>query len=86
MLDLRAYCSLTCLRCPPCQIPAAVEDLIGGKLADADMLPINGSQEEVTALREALLARRVAEKAEKLAKKVPPPPPPPYTHSRMSRI
>ena len=54
------------------QAPAAVEDLIGCKWSAADVLPINGSEEDVEALREALLLSRAAAKAARLSRKVKP--------------
>jgi hypothetical protein len=49
-----------------------VGDLIGGDgiWQAADLLPVNGTEEEVATLREALLMSRAAEKAVKAAKKV----------------
>lgn len=51
------------------QCPAAVEEHIGYKFDKADVLPINGSPEEVAALRDALLEKRTAAKAKKGKKK-----------------
>lgn len=53
------------------EVPAAVGDLIGGDgiWQAADLLPVNGTEEEVATLREALLMSRAAEKAVKAAKK-----------------
>lgn len=51
------------------QVPAAVEDLMGCKWTAADVLPINGSEEDVEALREALLLTRAAAKAARISKK-----------------
>ena len=44
----------------PAQVPAAVEDHVGGKWDS--MLPINGTQDEVDALRQALLEERALQK------------------------
>ena len=51
------------------QVPAAVEDLIGSNWTAPDVLPINGSEEDVEALREALLLSRAAAKAARISKK-----------------
>lgn len=51
-------------------MPAAVKDLIGGTWQLRDTLPLNGGEEEVRALREALLVSRAQETAAKAAKKV----------------
>eukprot|EP00884_Botryococcus_braunii_P009402 jgi/Botrbrau1/18463/Bobra.0072s0046.1 len=51
------------------QCPAAVEEHIGYKFVKADLLPINGTPEEVEVLREALLERRAAAKAKRVKKK-----------------
>jgi Rtf2 RING-finger len=52
------------------QCPAAVEDHVGYAYDKADVLPLNGTQEEVAALKEALLERRAAAKAKKAKKKL----------------
>ena len=51
------------------QVPAAVEELVGGPWAPEDVLPLNGAPEEVRALREALIASRAAAAAKKAEKK-----------------
>ena len=51
------------------QVPAAVEELVGGRWAPEDVLPLNGAPEEVRALREALIASRAAAAAKKAEKK-----------------
>ena len=50
-------------------MPAAVEELIGAKLAVSVVLPVNGSAEEVEALWDSLLAKRAAIKTKKDKKK-----------------
>lgn len=47
------------------QIPQAVEEHVGQKWAADDVLPLNGTVEEVEQLRDAMLARRAAIKAKK---------------------
>jgi hypothetical protein len=47
-------------QCRPSQVPAAVEDHVGGKWDS--MLPINGTQDEVDAMRQALLEERALQK------------------------
>lgn len=47
------------------QIPQAVEEHIGQKWATNDVIPLNGTVEEVEQLRDAMLARRAAVKAKK---------------------
>ena len=44
----------------PIQVPAAVEDHVGGRWDS--MLPINGTQDEVDAMRQALLEERALQK------------------------
>ena len=51
------------------QVPQAVEEHIGSKWTADDLLPVNGTDEEVEALREAVLKSRAAAKALKLEKK-----------------
>ncbi len=51
------------------QVPQAVEEHIGSKWTAADLLPVNGTEEEVEALREAVLKSRAAAKALRLEKK-----------------
>ncbi len=51
------------------QVPAAVEELVGGKWAQEDVLPLNGTPEEVQQLREHMLLQRAAAKAKKERKK-----------------
>jgi len=53
----------------PRQVPAAVEEHVGGPWAPEDVLPLNGAREEVFALREALQASRAAVAARKAEKK-----------------
>ena len=50
-------------------MPAAVEELVGGKWAQEDVLPLNGTPEEVQQLREHMLLQRAAAKAKKERKK-----------------
>lgn len=47
------------------QIPQAVEEHVGQKWASDDVIPLNGTVEEVEQLRDAMLARRAAVKAKK---------------------
>ena len=47
------------------QIPQAVEEHIGQKWTAEDIVPLNGTVEEVEQLRDAMLARRAAIKAKK---------------------
>ena len=47
------------------QAPAAVEELAGGRWAAEDLLPLNGSAQEVAALRERMLLARAAAKRRK---------------------
>ena len=47
------------------QVPAAVEELAGGRWAPEDLLPLNGSAAEVAALRERMLLARAAAKRRK---------------------
>ena len=61
--------SLTLLSCSVCQVPQAVEEHIGSKWTATDLLPVNGTEEEVEALREAVLKSRAAAKAARLEKK-----------------
>lgn len=49
------------------QVPAAVEDHVGAKWKAA--MPINGTEEEMDSLREAMLKKRAAEKVGKAAEK-----------------
>lgn len=51
------------------QVPAAVEELVGGKWAPEDVLPLNGMPEEVQRLREQMLLQRAAAKAKKEKKR-----------------
>ncbi|CAL8469337.1 g8878 [Coccomyxa elongata] len=51
------------------EVPAAVEELVGGKWAQEDVLPLNGAPEEVQQLREHMLLQRAAAKAKKERKK-----------------
>ena len=51
------------------QVPQAVEEHIGIKWTADDLLPVNGTDEEVEALREAVLKSRAAAKALRLEKK-----------------
>ncbi len=51
------------------QVPQAVEEHIGSKWTAADLLLVNGTEEEVEALREAVLKSRAAAKALRLEKK-----------------
>ena len=51
------------------QAPLAVEEHIGSNWTADDLLPVNGTDEEVEALREAVLKSRAAAKAAKLEKK-----------------
>ena len=55
--------------CLSIKVPQAVEEHVGLKWTQADLLPINGSVEEVEQLREAMLAKRAAVKAKKQSKK-----------------
>lgn len=50
---------------PVVQIPQAVEEHIGQKWAANDVIPLNGTVEEVEQLRDAMVARRAAVKAKK---------------------
>ena len=50
---------------PVVQIPQAVEEHMGQKWATNDVIPLNGTVEEVEQLRDAMLARRAAVKAKK---------------------
>ena len=52
-----------------CQVPAAVEEHVGGAWSPTDVLPLNGAPDEVQALRNALLASRTAAAARKAEKK-----------------
>ncbi len=65
------YCHVdcACLRPHFAQVPAAVEELVGGKWAQEDVLPLNGTPEEVQQLREHMLLQRAAAKAKKERKK-----------------
>lgn len=47
------------------QIPQAVEEHVGQKWTSEDLIPINGTVEEVEQLRDAMLARRAALKSKK---------------------
>ena len=47
------------------QIPQAVEEHIGQEWAANDVIPLNGTVEEVEQLRDAMLARRATVKAKK---------------------
>ena len=51
------------------QIPQAVEEHVGQKWSAADIIPLNGTVEEVEQLREGMFARRAALKARKKDKK-----------------
>ena len=51
------------------QVPVAVEEHVGQTWAAEDVLPLNGTVEEVEQLREAMLAKRAAIKAKKKDKK-----------------
>jgi hypothetical protein len=51
------------------QCPTAVEEHVGYKWAPSELLPLNGTVEEVAALRDALLEQRAAVKAKKASKK-----------------
>lgn len=51
------------------QVPAVVEDLVGGKWEAADLLPVNPSGDELQTMRENLLLKRAAERAAKKEKK-----------------
>lgn len=51
------------------QVPVAVEEHVGQTWAAEDVLPLNGTIEEVEQLREAMLAKRAAIKAKKKDKK-----------------
>ncbi|KAL0044635.1 hypothetical protein WJX82_003672 [Trebouxia sp. C0006] len=51
------------------QVPVAVEEHVGQTWAAIDVLPLNGTVEEVEQLREAMLAKRAAIKAKKKDKK-----------------
>lgn len=51
------------------QVPSAVEELVGGKWATEDVLPLNGTPEEVQHLREQMLLARAAARAKKEKKK-----------------
>ena len=53
------------------QVPTAVEELLGGKWAQEDLLPLNGSAQEVHVLRERMLLARAAAKARKGVKRAP---------------
>ena len=54
---------------PSMQIPQAVEEHVGQKWTADDVIPLNGTVEEVEQLREAMLARRAALKSKKKDKK-----------------
>lgn len=47
------------------QIPQAVEEHVGQKWTSEDVVPLNGTVDEVEQLRDAMLARRAAIKAKK---------------------
>ncbi len=51
------------------QVPAAVEELLGARWEQADLLPLNASAQEVSALRERMLLARAAAKAKKSRKR-----------------
>ncbi|DBB01814.1 hypothetical protein WJX77_008966 [Trebouxia sp. C0004] len=51
------------------QVPVAVEEHVGQTWAAEDVLPLNGTVEEVEQLREAMLAKRAAIKAKKKDKR-----------------
>lgn len=51
------------------QVPAVVEEMVGGKWEASDLLPVNPSGEELQQMREALLLKRTAERAAKKEKK-----------------
>lgn len=51
------------------QVPAAVEELLGASWKQEDLLPLNGSPQEVAALRERMLLTRAAAKAKKSRKR-----------------
>lgn len=51
-------------------MPAAVEELVGGKWEQEDVLPLNGTPEEVRQLRDMMLLQRAAAKAKKGKKKI----------------
>jgi len=51
------------------QVPVAVEEHVGQTWTSEDVLPLNGTVEEVEQLREAMLAKRAAIKAKKKDKK-----------------
>jgi hypothetical protein len=52
------------------QVPAAVEEMVGSKWEQDDVLPLNGTPEEVRQLREKMLLQRAALKAKKKEKKI----------------
>lgn len=51
------------------EVPAVVEEMVGGKWEASDLLPVNPSGEELQQMREALLLKRTAERAAKKEKK-----------------
>lgn len=51
------------------EVPAAAEELLGGKWAPEDLLPINPQGEELEKRKEAVAAAMAAERARKAAKK-----------------
>jgi hypothetical protein len=60
---------LCCPRFAWLQVPAAAEELLGGKWAPEDLLPINPQGEELEKRKEAVAAAMAAERARKAAKK-----------------
>lgn len=51
------------------QVPQAVEEHVGQTWSSIDLMPINGTVEEVDQLREAMLTKRAAVKAKKHSQK-----------------